>query len=172
MRTIQSHVGCGEDDDEVAEHWNQPSNGNFVFFTVPDKWKCASPLIRITSSSVGTLRKFSENIAWFSLPRSLVCCTSTFLYKWKFESLCSSLHTLLWHECQSVGCFLAERRLLTIACLTAWMFGGVFMVCTEAVNLKFCIYKFIVLLLGTLPWRGMLKCRRNNLCVVTTGSLL
>jgi hypothetical protein len=70
-----------------------------------------------------------------------------------------SLYTAMGQmQCSST--FLAERQgLPNIACLTTLMFGGVLIVCTgsggfffavEAVDLQFCIHKWIVLQLGTL----------------------
>jgi hypothetical protein len=47
---------------------------------------------------------------------------------------------------------------------------GGFLFTAEAVHLKLCIHKFMVLWPGTLPRCGMLNCQQNKLCVVTTQS--
>jgi hypothetical protein len=92
----------------------------------------------------------------FSLSRSLSCSTTTILYG-RSSSLCAvffvhcyGINAGQWHV------FWPSDK----SCVTASMFGGVLTFCTgpgglffaaEAVDVKFCIHKFIVLWLGTLP---------------------
>jgi len=146
-------------------------------------WKCASSVIRralITPSSFSISRSCSEEILRLAISWSFNSWTIAILYGWKLRSLCKILRTLRSDSPMAAECLLTERPgLFTIAILTLSTFSGVRTLAilprgslfkAEAFSRKFCTHSFMVLRQGTRPWRGMLKCQRNNRFVVTAES--
>ena len=178
FHTISWLFSCEEVVGEVVWDILDSQYLKFCLLTLADKWKCASSVIirRLRFSSVRR-RNWSAKFRLRSKSSSL-----SFGQGWKCSSWWRILRTLHDDKPSAMACLLADLSALRItALLTASIFSGVrafwtdpggFFFCAEAVSRKFLIHNFIVLELGTAPWRGTLNSLRNRRWVVITESPL
>jgi hypothetical protein len=131
LHTKQSHVHCEEATDKATVDFPLPNRENSVCWQ-SDKWKCASSVIRLTTSSDKIMIKRSATTLGFAMSQSVNSCTTTILYEYKFLSFCKILCTLWLDIPRAKECPLAERpKLLMNNCLIASMFCGDRTVCTQ-----------------------------------------
>lgn len=108
----------------------------------------------------------------FAVSHSLSSWTTTNLHWWLFKSLCIIL-LMLWNKQRLAVCFMVKSPgLLIIPCFTFSMFGGVYhgehrtwwfcFYCRSSWSKNLCVLNFIIFVLGTVLYHGML-------CIITNA---